>query len=93
MAFRNAWSIVNLFGLTMNIVEALLKSQSHLPKKLFYLLKWKSFRYDENVLFFILKALFVFKIFKFLPWLFGHLEKTTWLERILISKIMASQSG
>ena len=29
----------------------------------------------------ILKALFVLKIFKFLSWLFGHVEKTAWLER------------
>ena len=31
--------------------------------------------------YFILKALFVLKIFKFLSWLFGHAEKTAWLER------------
>ena len=29
---------------------------------------------------FILKALFVLKIFKFLSWVFGHMEKTAWLE-------------
>ena len=29
----------------------------------------------------ILKALFVLKIFKFLSLVFGHVEKTTWLER------------
>ena len=28
-----------------------------------------------------LKAVFVLKIFKFLSWLFGHVEKTPWLER------------
>ena len=27
------------------------------------------------------KAVFVLKIFKFLSWLFGHVEKTAWLER------------
>ena len=31
--------------------------------------------------YFILKALFVLKIFKFLSLVFGHTEKTTWLER------------
>ena len=31
--------------------------------------------------YFILKALFVLKIFKFLSWLFGYVEKTAWLER------------
>ena len=30
----------------------------------------------KNVFYFILKALFVLKIFKFLSWLFGHIEKT-----------------
>ena len=34
----------------------------------------------KNV-FFILKALFVLKIFKFLSRLFGHVGKTAWLER------------
>ena len=29
----------------------------------------------KNVFYFTLKALFVLKIFKFLSWLFGHLEK------------------
>ena len=35
----------------------------------------------ENDFYFILKALFVLKIFKSLLWLFGHVEKTAWLER------------
>ena len=35
----------------------------------------------KNVFYFILKALFVFKVFKFLSWSFGHVEKTAWLER------------
>ena len=34
----------------------------------------------KNAFYFILKALFILKIFKFLPWLFGHIEKTAWLE-------------
>ena len=34
----------------------------------------------KNIFYFILKALFVLKIFKFLSWLFGHVEKKTWLE-------------
>ena len=34
----------------------------------------------KNAFYFILKALFVLKIFKFLSQLFGHAEKTTWLE-------------
>ena len=35
----------------------------------------------ENTFYFILKAIFVLKIFKFLSWLFGHVGKTAWLER------------
>ena len=35
----------------------------------------------QNAFDFILKALFVLKIFKFLPWLFGHVEKKAWLQR------------
>ena len=34
----------------------------------------------KNVFYFILKALFVLKIFKLLSWVFGHVEKTAWLE-------------
>ena len=34
----------------------------------------------KNAFHFILKAFFVLKIFKFLPWLSGYLEKTLWLE-------------
>ena len=43
--------------------------------------------------YFTLKAPFVPKIFKFLPWPFGHIEK--WLSRKirLISKFMTSQTG
>ena len=35
----------------------------------------------KNGFYFILKALFVSKISKFLCWLFGRVEKTAWLER------------
>ena len=35
----------------------------------------------KNAFYFILKGLFVLKIFKFLYWLFTHVEKTAWLER------------
>ena len=34
----------------------------------------------KNAFYFILKALFVLKIFKFLSWLFRHVGKTAWLE-------------
>ena len=35
----------------------------------------------KNAFYFILKAIFVLKIFKFLSWLFGHVKKTAQLER------------
>ena len=35
----------------------------------------------NKAFYFILKALFVLKICKFLSWLFGHVGKTAWLER------------
>ena len=57
-------------------LSQLLKSDSHLRKK-FELFAWL------KVLFilFHLKSFFVLKIFKFLSWLFGHVEKTDWLQR------------
>ena len=36
----------------------------------------------KNGFYFILKALFVLKMFKFLSWIFGHVEKTAWLKII-----------
>ena len=35
----------------------------------------------KNAFYFILKALFVLKIFSFLYWQFGDVVKTAWLER------------
>ena len=60
-----------------------IKSDSHLPKKfvaLFASLK-SPLKKIKNASYFILKALFVLNIFKFLSWLFGHVEKVAWLEK------------
>ena len=46
----------------------------------------------KNVFYFVLKAFFVLKIFKFSLRHFGHVGKTAWLER-LTSKFMTSQPG
>ena len=35
----------------------------------------------KNAFYFTLKALFVLNVFKFLSWLFAHVEKMHWLER------------
>ena len=35
----------------------------------------------KNAFYLILKAVFVFKIFKFSSWQLGHVEQSVWLER------------
>ena len=35
----------------------------------------------ENTFYLVLKAFFVLKIFKYLSWIIGHVEKMVWLER------------
>ena len=57
-----------------------LKLNSHLPKTFFIYLNDNLSRMMKNAFYFILKSLFVLKIFKVLSLLFGHLEKTVWLE-------------
>ena len=54
-----------------------LKSDSHPPKKnLCYLLQYTPLKMVKNAFYSILKALFDLMIFKFLSWIFGHVEKT-----------------
>ena len=43
-------------------------------KKNFYLFQWKPSKNDENF-YFIFRSPFILKIFKFLPWLFSHVQK------------------
>ena len=50
-------------------------------KKIFIWLNDSPSKMMKNVFYFILKALFVLKIFKFLSWRFGHVEKAVWSER------------
>ena len=60
----------------------MLKSDSHLPKKICVICLIESpLKLMKNAFYFILKALFVLKIFKFLSRLFGHVGKTDRLER------------
>ena len=50
----------------MQLPQNHLKSDSHLPKKLSYLLQYKLFENNKKFFFFfILKVLFVLKIFRF----------------------------
>ena len=38
------------------------------------------FKMMKNAFYFVLKALFAVKLFKYLSELFGHIEKTAWLK-------------
>ena len=59
-----------------------LKSVSSLPKKFCFICFIESpLKCMKKAFYFILKALSVLKIFKFSSRLFGHVEKTAWLER------------
>ena len=63
-------------------------SDSHLSKKNCVICFIESLlKMMKNAFYFILKALFVLKIFKFLSWLFGHVGKTAWLENKVNFKI------
>ena len=44
---------------------------------------WKSFRMTKNAFYFTLKAIFILKIFEFLPWLFDSVEKRRdWKDKV-----------
>ena len=59
----------------------ILKSDSNFVRKiLFICFNEGPLKTMENAFYFILKALFVLEIFKFLSWVFGHVEKMAWLE-------------
>ena len=64
------------------MVERHLKPGSYPPKKICFICLIESpLKMMKNAFYFILKALFVPKIFKFLSWIFDHVEKAAWLER------------
>ena len=53
-----------------------MKSDSHLPKKFLFICSNESpLEMMEDAVYFILKALFILKILKFLCWHFGHVEE------------------
>ena len=63
-------------------------------KSFLYVLQWKRpLKMTKNASYFFSKPLFVLKIFKFLFWLFGHVEKTACRKLRLILKFMTSQPG
>ena len=51
-----------------------------LQKKRFICFDESPLKMTKSTFYFILEALFVLRIFKFLPWLFRYVEKMTWLE-------------
>ena len=76
------------------VLRNFLKSDSHLPKKVVLYGLMKAFKMMKNAFYSILKALFILKIFKFLSWRFGHVEKNGLIRKIsLVSKFMTSQPG
>ena len=72
MKSRYGWL---LFNKVINV-----KSDSHFPKKCFICFNERPLTMMKNVFYFILKALFILKVFKSLSWLFSHVEKTASLE-------------
>ena len=67
--------INQLLSITHEIYQSL-KSDSHPTKKILFICFNKSpLKVMKNAFYFILKALFVLKIFTFLSWHFGHVEE------------------
>ena len=85
----------------LQILNATLKPGSHLPspstkkKKRFICLNEGTLKMIKNVFNFILKVLFVLKIYKFLTWLFGNakkrLDEKVFVNQVVTSKFMTSQ--
>ena len=65
---------------SLDLRDISLKSDSHLPKKIVNYFIESPLKMMKNAFCFILKALFVLKIFKFLSWFFGHVKKTLGLD-------------
>ena len=68
-------SIKPQYSWSLKSVLQCLKSDSHLPKSFFIIcFNDGPLKMMKSPFYFILKPLFVLKIFKFLSWLFGHVE-------------------
>ena len=72
-----------------------LKSDSHLPKKVWVICLTESpLKGMKNAFYFILKALLVLEVFQFLPRLFWSCRKDGLIRKIvLVSKFMTLQAG
>ena len=74
--------------------KCLLKSYSHLPKKMCYLLHWKPFKIDEKYFLFHLKSSFRSQNIQAFVWTFSSSRKNSLIRKIgLASKFMTSQPG
>ena len=90
----HAYLLVFISWNTLVACKFYLKSDFHLQKKLFQLLQESLSKMMKNALNVILNAPFALKIFKFLPWLWGDVEKIGLIRKIkLISKFVTSQPG
>ena len=87
--FRWCKFLYSLFCAWLLAYLVQLKSDSHLPKKIICCNDSLS-KILKNAFYFILKALFILKIFKFLSWHFGHVEKMAWLEELLYFRNLCS---
>ena len=74
---KNEWLLRSVTFTAKLELVFVLKSDSHL----FTCFNDSPSKLTKNAFYFILKALFVLKIFAFLSWLFRHAEKTAWIER------------
>ena len=80
--YQGVFTIKTMMAYICQFFSNKLKSTSHLPKKfLFICFNESLLNIMKNAFYFILKALFVLKIFKFLSSYFGHVEEMAWLER------------
>ena len=75
------------------MISPTLKPGSHLPKKLSYLRDWEPFKNDEKCFYFVSKAFFVLKIFKFLSRHFGHRKNSLIRKISSTSKFMTPHLG
>ena len=96
--FFLSWSI-NVISMIYHgmIIASGIKVGPSLSKENFFIcFNISPLKMIKNAFHFIIKALFVLKIFKFLFWIFRQVGKTAWLENgmiKLILKFMTSQLG
>ena len=71
-----------------------LKSDSHFPRIIFICFNESLLKVMKNAFYFMLKALFILKIFKIFVWTYWSYRRNGLIRKIkLISKYLASQPG